>query len=49
MVKETKGMMFLLSLEEGNVEDGRVEIHELEHEHFECQTVLVLSLCSMHF
>ena len=25
----------LLSLEEGDVEDGRVEIHELKHEHFE--------------
>ena len=49
MVKEAKGMMFLLSLEEGYVKDGRVEIHELKHEHFECQTILVLSLCSMHF
>jgi len=42
-------MMFLLSLEEGDVEDRRVEIDELKYEHFECQTVLVLSLCSMHF
>ena len=48
-VREAKQMMFLLSLEEGDVEDGRVEIHELEHKHFECQTVFVLSLCSMHF
>ena len=48
-VKDAKKMVFLLSLEEGDVEDRRVEIHELEHEHFECQTVLVFSLCSMHF
>jgi len=47
--EKDKQMVFLLSLEEGDVEDGRVEIHELEHEHFECQTVLVLSLRSMHF
>ena len=40
---------YLLSFEEGDVEDGGVEIHELEHEHFECQLVLVLRLCSMHF
>lgn len=26
----------LLSLEESDVEDWRKEIHELEHEHFEC-------------
>ena len=40
---------YLLSFEEGYVEYGGVEIHELEHEHFECQLVLVLRLCSMHF
>ena len=39
----------LLSLEEGDVEDGGVKIHKLEHEHFERQTVFVLCLRSMHF
>lgn len=39
----------LLSLKEGNVEDGGVKIHKLEHEHFECQTIFVFCLRSMHF
>lgn len=47
--KATKRNNSLLSLEEGDVEDGRVEIHELKHEHFERQVVFILSLCSMHF
>ena len=38
----------LLSLEESDVEDGRVEINELEHKHFERQVVFVFSLCPMH-
>jgi len=40
---------YLLSLKEGDVEDGGVKIHKLEHEHFECQTIFVFCLRSMHF
>ena len=44
--KETKN---LLSFEEGDVEDGSEEIHELEHKHFECQVVFIFCLRPMHF
>ena len=36
-------------LEEGNVKDGRIEIDELEDEHFERQVVVKLRLSSVHF
>jgi len=32
----------LLALEEGNVEDGSVEVQKLEDEHFENETVFKL-------
>ena len=38
-----------LSLEECNVDDGRVEIDELEDENFECQVVIIVRLSSVHF
>lgn len=41
--------IYLLPLKEGNVEDGGVKIHKLEHEHFERQTIFVFCLRSMHF
>ena len=37
------------SLEESDVENGRVEINELEDEHFEREVVLELCLRPMHF
>ena len=37
------------TLEESDVEDGRVEVDELENEHFEGQVVLEVRLCPMHF
>ncbi len=37
------------TLEEGDVEDGRVEVDELEDEHFERQVVLELRLRPVHF
>lgn len=39
----------LLSLEEGDIEDWRKEIHKLKHEYFERQVVLIFRLCPMHF
>lgn len=36
------------TLEERDVEDGRVEVNELEDEHFEGQVVLEVRLSSMH-
>lgn len=38
-----------IQLEEGNVEDGRVSVHELEQEHLVGKTVLVVGLCSRVF
>ena len=38
-----------LSLEESNVDDGGVEIDELEDEDFECQVVIIVRLSSVHF
>ena len=37
------------SLEEGDVEDGGVEVDELEEKDFERQVVVELGLRSMHF
>ena len=37
-----------LALEEGDVDDGGVEVDELEDEHFECQVVIELRLGAMH-
>ena len=37
-----------LALEEGDVDDGGVEVDELEDEHFEGQVVVELRLSSMH-
>ena len=37
-----------LSLEEGDVDDGGVEVDELEDEHFECEIVVVLLLGAVH-
>ena len=37
-----------LALEEGDVDDGRVKVDELEDEHFEGQVVIELRLGSMH-
>jgi hypothetical protein len=37
------------ALEEGDVEYGRVEVDELENEHLECEVVVKLSLCAVHF
>ncbi len=36
-------------LDEGNVQDGRVEIDELENEDFEGQVVVKLGLGPVHF
>ena len=36
------------SLNEGDVEDGAVEVNKLEHVHLEGESVLVLSLCPVH-
>ena len=38
-----------LPLEEGNVEDGGVEVDELEDENLERQVVVEIRLSSMHF
>lgn len=37
------------ALEEGNVENGRVEVDELENENFKSQVVIKLGLGSVHF
>ena len=37
-----------LALEEGHVDQGRVEVDELEDEHFERQVVVELRLGPMH-
>ena len=37
-----------LPLEEGHVDQGGVEVDELEDEHFECQVVVELRLGAMH-
>lgn len=37
------------SLEESDVEDWRVEVDELEEEHFERQIVIKIGLGAMHF
>ena len=37
-----------LALEEGDVDDGGVEIDELEDEHFEGEVVVKLRLGAMH-
>ena len=38
-----------LPLEEGDVDDGGVEVDELEDEHFEGEVVVKLRLCPVHF
>ena len=37
-----------LALEEGDVDDGGVEVDELEDEHFERQVVVEVRLRAMH-
>ena len=37
-----------LALEEGDVDDGRVKVDELEDEHFERQVVVKVGLRAMH-
>ena len=37
-----------LALEEGDVDDGGVEVDELEDEHFERQVVVEIGLRPMH-
>ena len=37
-----------LALEEGDVDDGGVEVDELEDEHFERQVVVKVGLRAMH-
>ena len=37
-----------LALEEGDVDDGGVEVDELEDEHFERQVVVKVRLRTMH-
>ena len=37
------------TFEEGNVENGRIEVDKLEDEDFECQIVVKLGLGPMHF
>ena len=37
-----------LPLEEGHVDQGGVEVDELEDEHFERQVVVKVRLCAMH-
>ena len=43
------GVADKLPLEEGNVEDGGVEVDELEDENLERQVVVEIRLSSMHF
>ena len=38
-----------LSFEESNVNNGRVEINELEDENFESKIVIIFRLSSVHF
>ena len=38
-----------LPLEEGDVDDGGIEIDELEDEDFECEVVIKVRLSSVHF
>ena len=38
-----------LALEEGNVDEGRVKIDELEDEHLEGEVFIKVWLCSVHF
>ena len=42
------GVANKLPLEEGNVDDGGVEVDELEDEHFERQVVVEVRLRSVH-
>ena len=42
------GVTNKLPLEEGDVQDGRIEVDELEDEHLERQVVVKIRLCSMH-
>ena len=42
------GIPHKLALEEGNVQDGGVEVDELEDEHLEGQVVVKVRLCPMH-
>ncbi len=38
-----------IQLKEGDVEDGRISVHELEQEHFVGEAVLIIGLCSRVF
>ena len=42
------GVAHKLPLEEGDVDDGGVEVDELEDEHFEGEVVVKLRLCPVH-
>ena len=42
------GITHKLAFEEGNVDDGGVEVDKLKDENFEGQVIIVLSLCSVH-
>ena len=42
------GVAYKLPLEEGDVDDGGVEVDELEDEHFERQVVIEVRLRAMH-
>ena len=43
------GVADKLPLEEGDVDDGGIEIDELENEDFEGEIVVILSLGPVHF
>ena len=43
------GISYKTTFEEGNVENGRIEVDKLEDEYFECQIVVKLGLGPMHF
>ena len=43
------GVAHKLPLEEGDVDDGGIEIDELENEDFEGEIVVILSLGPVHF
>ena len=38
-----------LALEKGNIDEGGVEVDELEDEHLEGEVVIKVWLCSVHF
>ena len=42
------GVAHKLPLEEGDVDDGGVEVDELEDEHFECEVVVEIRLGPVH-